>query len=686
MTVETLQLAQQHHAAGRLPQAEALYLQIISAQPDHAEALARLGQLYLQLRKFDEATGFLRRAVAVGPDAAGIWSNLGIALQESGKSAEAIEAFQHASSLQPQSAELLTNLGSALRMARRFTEAEAACRKAVALQPKLAIARDALGNVLSDMDRFDEAIRELRKSVKLRPDVAEGHYNLAVAFKQTGRWLEAVEAAQRAMSLRPNYIEAATLLGYSLASSGRIDEALDVYRNLVATNSGPRAAVLWNNLGNALKDAAQLDAAIDAFHRALSIKPQYPEAHSNLILTQHYHPGYDAKSIAAETRRWDQANGRPLKSPIPAHENDRNPDRRLRIGYVSPDFRNHPVGRNLLPLLTHRDRDQFEVFCYSNLRESDAVTDKFRAGSDAWREIIATDDARAAQTIRQDRIDILMDLAGHTAHNRLTLFAHKPAPVQATFGAYPGGAGLQTIDWRFTDPFLEPPELGDGFYRERVIRLPHSFWCYDPEAMDVRQTAVAPLPAEQNGYVTFGCLNNFCKINVQTLRLWSQVLSSVPGSRLVLLAPRGSARTWVLQHLAIDPGRVQFVPLQPRDAYLRTYDRIDIGLDTLPYNGHTTSLDSLWMGVPVLTLIGATAFGRAGWSQLSNLNLTEWAARDESQFVKLAADLAGDWPRLAELRRGLRPRMEQSPLTSAIQFTRNVESAYRKMWRAFVNP
>ena len=288
---------------------------------------------------------------------------------------------------------------------------------------------------------------------------------------------------------------------------------------------------------------------------------------------------------------------------------------------------------------------------------------------------------QVAERIRSDRIDILVDLALHTANNRLLVFARKPAPVQVTWLGYPGTTGLSAIDYRLTDPYLDPPGLFDAFYSEESIRLPDTFWCYDPLT---DQPPVNALPALENGFITFGCLNNFCKVNDGCLALWAQVLQAVPQSRLLLLAPRGQAREHVLARLqqeGIAAPRVEFADRQPRLEYLKLYHRIDLGLDPLPYNGHTTSLDAFWMGVPTLTLVGKTVVGRAGWSQLCNLGLKELAAETPEQYVALAAELAADLPRLQELRGTLRQRMLRSPLMDANRFARHVEQAYRQMWR-----
>jgi len=335
----------------------------------------------------------------------------------------------------------------------------------------------------------------------------------------------------------------------------------------------------------------------------------------------------------------------------------------------------------LLPLFRGHDRRQFEVTCYAQLAHPDKTTQEMQVCVQHWRKIAGISDAAVADMIRADGIDILVDLKLHTGGNRLLVFAHKPAPVQVTWLGYPGTTGLETIDYRLTDPHLDPPGLDDACYSEQSIRLPNTFWCYDPLTAE---PAVNALPCAPSGFVTFGCLNNFCKVNDAVLSLWAKVLSAVRGSRLMLMAPEGSSRRRVLDRLGADgfgPERVEFVARQPRVEYLRAYHRLDIALDTFPYNGHTTSLDSFWMGVPVVTLAGETAVGRAGASQLNNLGLAELIARSPEQFVQIAADLAHDAARLTELRSTLRSRMQSSPLMDQVSFARDVEAAYRSMWR-----
>jgi predicted O-linked N-acetylglucosamine transferase (SPINDLY family) len=355
------------------------------------------------------------------------------------------------------------------------------------------------------------------------------------------------------------------------------------------------------------------------------------------------------------------------------HPTSRDQNRRLRIGYVSPDFRQHVVGFNLQPLFEHHDHEQFEIFCYSDVVAPDTITRWFEKRADHWVDSHRLSDEQLAEQIRLDRIDLLVDLALHTRENRLLVFAEKPAPVQVSFAGYPGSTGVSAIQYRLSDPYLDPqPNGGD------VVHLPHSFWCYQPN----EDVPVNPLPAGDAGIITFGCLNNFCKINASVLDLWARVMKQVQGSRLLLLARQGSHRRRTIDYLrqqGVDSDRVEFVSYAPRREYLMQYHRIDIGLDTFPYNGHTTSLDSLWMGVPVVTLCGELAVSRAGFSQLSNLGLRELVARSADEFVTIATALAADRNKLRQLRTELRPRMQQSPLMDAAGFARGIETGYGKL-------
>jgi predicted O-linked N-acetylglucosamine transferase (SPINDLY family) len=400
-----------------------------------------------------------------------------------------------------------------------------------------------------------------------------------------------------------------------------------------------------------------------------------------LVFQTAFSARYDAEAQLATARRWSDCHALPLIGRRRAHAHDRDPERRLRIGYVSPDFRRHVQRLFTLPVLSQHDHAAYEVVCYSSVKAPDEYTERIRALSDEWHDVARLSDSELAQKIRDNGIDVLVDLTMHMAHNRLKMFAEKPAPVQIAWLGYPGTTGVLGMDYRITDPFLDP-QGAPLPYSEQSLWLPHTFWCYGPEREEI---APGELPQRSAGHITFGCLNNFMKVSQATLELWAQVLRANEGSSLLILAPR-DARDFarkVLQRGAVDPERLQFVDYQSRESYLETYNRIDIALDTLPYAGHTTSLDAYWMGVPVVTLVGQTIVGRAGLSLASNLGLDAWVAHDCAEFVQIATRFAADPAQLSQLRGELRQRLQRSPLMDAAGFTRELEGAYRQAWRRF---
>jgi predicted O-linked N-acetylglucosamine transferase (SPINDLY family) len=356
----------------------------------------------------------------------------------------------------------------------------------------------------------------------------------------------------------------------------------------------------------------------------------------------YFTPGYEASTILAEHRQFDERHAAALTHGIAPHTNDRSPARRLKIGYVSPHFREHVLALFFTRLLESRNREQFEVSCYSDVVRSDDKTQQLRRSADVWHDVAGLTDEQLAKRILVDEIDILVDLTMHMEGSRPLLFARKPAPVQACWFAYPGTTGLAAMDYRLTDRFLDPPGMFDAFYTEKTIRLPDAFWCYDPLT---DQPAVGELPACRNGVITLGSLNSFSKMNDGVFALWGQVLAAVEKSRLIMLAPPGSARERVLAALGswgVAAERVRFVGRVSRAEYLALYNEIDIGIDTLPANGHTTSLDALWMGVPVVTLVGQTAIGRGGVSILQNLGMPELIADTAAEYVRIVSELASD--------------------------------------------
>ena len=763
---ETLALAVRYHQAGRWAEAEALYRQILAAQPNHPDALHLLGVVALQSgrhevavdwlrraiaikpgfapphyhlgnalreqRKFDEATAEYRRAVELKPDYAEAHANLGLALNESGRLEEAIAAHRRALELKPDQAELHNNLAGALKDHGQFGEAIAAYQHALALQPKFAAAHFNLGNLLREQGRLDEAIACYRRAVELTPDHAEGHHNLGVLLEERGQLDEAiaayqqalalnpaeghnnlgitftlrgqlnaaVEAFHRAIDLQPNHAEAYNNLGVALRELGQVDAAIETHRRAIQLK--PDLTGAYNNLGVALKDRGDLEEALAVFRQALAIDPQLPAVHNNLIFALYYQPGQNRSAIAAEQARWNARFCAPLRHFAQPHTNPRDPARRLKIGYVSASFCDDAVGANLRPLLTHHDHREFEIFCYSGVLRADPLTAEFRRHADAWRNTVGLGDEALATMIRADDVDILVDLSQHISGTRLPVFARQPAPVQVSFLGYPDTAGVEAIPYRISGRWLEdegepraksqePSGAGAADSAPLGSRnlalgslglfLLDSFWCYDPQGIDI---AVNELPAHASGQVTFGSLNNFCKFNEPVWKLWAQVLGKVRDSRLVIQSAEGTQRQRVAEIFegeGISAERLEFFTRRPRRAYLELYHRIDIALDPFPYNGHTTTLEALWMGVPVVTLAGESPVSRGALSILRNLGLPELVATTGNDYLRIATELAHDLPRLSHLRATLRSRMESSVLMDAPHFARQIEAAYRAMWR-----
>jgi protein O-GlcNAc transferase len=712
---QAMETAVQHHRAGRLSEAEEIYRQVVAQLPDFAPAVhclglialqrghglaavelihraitltpgnpifhSNLGEAYRRLGRVEDAIASQSKAIALKPDLAQAHNNLGNALKDRGDLDAAVRSFSKAVAFQPEYAEAYNNLGNALTLQGKPQEAVTAITRALQLNPQLPEAYTNLGTALWTQGKLVDAVIAYRKAISFKPDLAGAHYNLGLALADQGKLDEAAAAYSKSIELNPRYADAYSNLGIVLGKQGKLADAAAAYSKAIELN--PELVEAHNNLGVILMNQADVEASIACYDRAIALQPDRPGLLSNRIYTLYFHPDFKPEAIADELRRWNEKHAKPLEKFIEPHANDSTPDRRLKIGYVSPDFREHPVGWFLLPLLEAHNHAAFQIVCYADVRVPDSLTQRFRGHADLWRNIAGLSDEQVAQQIRDDQIDILVDTTMHMAQNRLPVFARKPAPVQATWLAYPGSTGMDTMDYRITDSHLDPPGQNDAYYAEESIRLPDCWCCYRPH-VDAPQ--VNPLPATTAGHITFGCLNNFCKVTTETIQCWCRLMREVPGSRLILHAPQGGHRQRVRDLLTaegIDPDRMTFVGRVPVREYLRLYQTIDIGLDPFPYSGGTTSCDALWMGVPVVTMSGKTAASRGTLTLLHTLGLSELVAESQDEYVQIASDLAGDPARLSQLRAALRPRMASSPLTDAPRFARNMEAAFLEVWRTW---
>jgi predicted O-linked N-acetylglucosamine transferase (SPINDLY family) len=532
---------------------------------------------------------------------------------------------------------------------------------------------------------LDKAARLCHKVLIKKPKHAQALHLLGLMAHQGNDPAAAIEWHQKAVVAKPDFAQAHNNLGGALFAAKRLDEAIASFRRAVAAM--PDYVGALRNLGIALKDAGLVEESVRVQRRALAARPSWHEAHSSILLTCQHLFGNDPVSLLAEHHFWDRIYASHLTGMIDPHANSRVAGRRLRVGLVSPDFKQHPVMRFLLPFLEHHNREQIELFAYAQVPEPDEWTELARKQVGHWRSLVDMPDAEAADLIRADEIDILVDLAGHTHGNQLMVFARKPAPVQVTYLGYPGTTGLSAIDYRITDAFADPPGMTEGHHSEKLIRLAGCAWCYGPDSQNVPSES----PAVTRGVVTFGCFNNLAKVNDRTLGLWARILEAVPGSRLLLkstgflsMDARRRVRESLCSQSGIGEERLDIRgPEDSHESHLALYREMDIALDTFPYHGTTTTCEALWMGVPVVTLAGRTHVSRVGVSLLTNVGLPELIAESEDDYVRMAVELARDVEQLVSYRSNLRDGMLGSQLLDAPSFAREIEGAFRQMWTSW---
>ncbi|MDN7852700.1 O-linked N-acetylglucosamine transferase family protein [Burkholderia seminalis] len=747
LVAERLNAALAHHQAGRLDDARVLYEAIRRDAPDQPDATHFLGLLACQLGQFpaglalmeraialradpvylnnlgnmlrahgrlDDAIGAYRRAIALAPGYAEAHSNLGNALHEAGDADAAMLSCAQALALRPDFAPAYNNLGNALRDKGEADAAARAYEKALALDPAYAEACFNLGNVCGAQHRHDDAIAHYRRAIALQPGLHAAHhalgmlllergeldaaiaslacaaesgdvdrlFGLAAALDHAGDLDGAVASLRRALAVAPDRAELHHHLAQTLVRQGKRREALDSCR--VALSLPNPTAQMHAVMGDILCALWHIDAGLASYDRALELDPAFRNAHSGRM----FHGAGTDRLSAAQLRERACAFGAQMAALASPHRHAPRPanGRALRVGFVSGDLKSHPVAVFLLSVVAALDRSRVELVAYATQPVEDDTTAALKRHFALWRDLTPLDDRAAADLIAADRIDVLVDLSGHTASNRLPLFAWKPAPVQATWLGYFATTGVAAIDYVIGDHHVLPPDEAAHFV-ERPWRLPDSYLCFTPPALPLD---VGPLPAEGNGCVTFGCLNNANKIGEPVVALWSRVLHAVPGSRLLLKSAQldeAALRTSLAARFAahgIPAERLLLRGGSKRLAHIGTFNDIDIVLDPFPYPGGTTSMEGLWMGAPFVTRRGDRFLSHIGESILHTLGMPEWIADGDDAYVAKAAAFANDLPRLAAVRAGLRERLLRSPLCDAPRFARHLEAAFAQMHAAAV--
>lgn len=565
----------------------------------------------------------------------------------------------------------------ALFKAGHLAELENQVRLLLERYPDSGFAWKALGVTLQLQGK--DCLLALQKATEYLPNDAEAHSNLGNTLLDMGRLNEAEASYRRALQIKPDFAEAHSNLGNTLKELGRLGEAEASYRR--ALRLKPDIAAVHYNLGNVLQDLGQLDDAVASYRRALEIKPDYVEAHNNLLFCLSHNEGLKAQALFAEHVRFGEQFEPALRANWPQHTNSQNSERCLRIGFVSGDLRDHAVAYFFEPVLVHLSTyPQLSLYAYSNNANEDAVTQRLREYFKHWYPIAGMTDEALAEKIRTDSIDILIDLSGHTAKNRLLIFARKPAPVQASWIGYLGTTGLQSMDYYLADHFFLPDEKFRALFTEKIVYLP----AIVPFMPFKESPQVNVLPALSNGYVTFGSFNRLSKLNHAVIALWSQLLRALPESRIVLGAmPQDGYNTvidWFAQEGVVRE-RLSFYPKCGMEAYLALHHQVDICLDTFPYSGGTITNHALWMGVPTLTMPGNTSPSRVGAAYLSHVGLEGFIAQDAEDFVKKGLSWAKDVEALARMRAELRGRFAQSALGQPALIAESLERALRIMWR-----
>jgi protein O-GlcNAc transferase len=678
-------IGNRHHKAGELREAETIFRKVLEAVPNHPVALQFLGVIAHQTENFDAAISLINRAIESAPNYHQAYNNLGNAYEAKGDMKKALEVYQKALDLAPDYHDAIFNLGIVQRHLRRFEDAAETFQRYIEFDPRCADAHYELGFARQRLGERMKAQISYRVALNLDPDHADARACLGEIFTTVGRVEEAIEEYNVGLNSQPDHLKLLAEKGVAQRKIGLLEESLATIEKAQRLDPNSISTILA--LGSAYQTIGDITKATEAYMRAVEMMPNSEAPHKCLLFVLLNVPGLSAQELFDIHRQVRGTFDKPEFTGKAFPDRDRDPDRKLRIGYVSSDFRTHVVAMNVLPVLVHHDHDAFEIYLYGQVEYPDHITDEFKKLAEQYRSTMQMSNNEVAEMIEQDEIDIVVYLAGRFDENRPIVATYRPAPIQVSFHDC-ATSGLQAMDYYFTDEILHPADTPELF-TEELYRLPVYYQYPVQEGLP----EIKPAPMIENGFVTFGCLNKPEKLNDQVIALWSRVLKAVPGSRLYLkyfnhYSQESMRKRWEEKFADndIDAGRLIFHSgMDDRSSHLNLYNAIDIALDPFPFNGATTTYEALTMGMPVITLLGSKFVDRVAASIVAHAGFPEFITKTEDDYVALAVDLAGDPVKLNALRQGMRDALHQSDICDSEPYSRTIEAAYRDMWRTWAD-
>jgi protein O-GlcNAc transferase len=694
---------------GLIDEAEKKAAQALKISPQSPEVMIGLAKVFLKKELYSDAGDLCQQAVRLDKNYAEGFAVLAESLQKQGNNKDALSRIRKACDLEPDSVEYHVRHAQLLELSYRFLDALAAYAKASRINPAVGFVWASQGKLLVGLKRYTEAIESFEKALGLPGATGELHFQYGIALHMSNRFSEAmvqydkaldmgfecaalhcnrgvifkdlragahaIRSFYMAVKLEPRNTAYLSNLGAAALEIGLHTEALECFEKAIEQN--PSISTAWNNIGNLLKDRAKGKDALWRYERAMQLKPDDLDAPNNYLLCHMYIPDMDAKHVFAEHKKWGV--GMSKRFPAAFKFKPRVPGSKIRVGFLSADLCHHPVAHFIEPLFREYDREHFQFIGYGDQRKKDDFSFRFASMLNEWSDTCSLSHEALAKKIYKDGIDILFEMSGHTAYNRLAVFAQKPAPIQCSFLGYPGSTGLRTIEYRITDAFADPLGETDHLHTEKLIRLDGCAWCYEP---DSDAPDVQPPPFKSKGYVTFGCFNNMAKLNDELFDAWAEILQKIPGSHLRLKArtltdsPFRKELAQRFNRAGIAEDRLDFFGhTQGIGDHLSHYHSVDIALDSFPYHGTTTTCEAMWMGCPVITQAGEAHVSRVGVSLLSAVGLEDFICKNREEYIAKAVSLATSPGLLVELRCGMRERLQASPLMNATAYTRSFERA-----------